>query len=209
MKRQTGIARWKWKLGLLLLFVCLILAFGWIRNNRRQSDLSDLLKFDAAISAHYGEYQFNDRLIDSGDGLILKIGRGQRVMGVISITDDPPLPLQWVKPVCGEYSFAKVSEIIINDSRFTDQDVGLLLTFPELKELVLSGTAITDEALNEIATLDQLLRLDLRDTQVTEKGLRKLVHCRKLRDLDITHTRASSRVKDYLEAQLPDCRIYW
>ncbi|WP_417386753.1 hypothetical protein [Gimesia sp.] len=201
----------KFWLSLLLMTVIFLgaaLCYFVVRGSTRRHYISELLKYDAAIRAQYDEYKYDPPVIDAGGGLVLRIGRGQRAVGQVSV-GEPPRPLNWIVPVVRDSCFTDVTEIIISDSRFSDSDVELLLAFPELRELDISGTAVTDAGLEKIAALDQLVLLYVNDTAVTEKGLRSLASCRELKELKIDYTILNAKVLQFLKAQLPDCDVRW
>jgi hypothetical protein len=186
---------------------------GW-RASARRATIDVILTFDASIGVRYREYEYEPppmSEIRGDDGTIfgtLFFGGGQRVVGYLVI-DEPPRFLAWATPLFGKGIGAHVTEIEIFDERFTDNDVDLLLAFPDLRELDLPGTGITDEGLTKLAaSLDQLVKLDVSATKVTGRSTRLLSNCKQLRELDLRETADSETVAEELQKQLTDCLIF-
>lgn len=198
--------------GCLVLGLLLSTAFVfWRRGVEQQQHVDELLlRFgDAFVLARYDPSEFDEppTVEDLEDGVItLKTvwGGGQHRF---RIDDQQPHYLAWVVPLLGEHCFARVTYIRLNDQKFSDADVDLVLGFPELRDLNISETAITDVGLTKIASLENLINLDVSGTRVSPKSLRHLSRCRRLRELNISDTNADEQSVDYLKKALPDCWI--
>ncbi len=109
------------------------------------------------------------------------------------------------------------------NSSFTENDIDLLLAFPNLevlqafrspitdksleklaklkslRELSFEGHPITDAGLVAIGTLPNLERLSLEQTKVTDDGLRHLVACPKLKWLSVVQTAATDKSMEHFK----------
>jgi len=205
---------------------------GWIawRASAQHTTIEAILEFDATVYAQYGEYEYQPPLkipvreisnvgsadsdekevvvnpLDFENTLTLVIGGGQRVVGYV-VVDEPPEWIGWAIEMFGDDIGARVTGIYINDERFSDSDVDLLLEFPGLRELDLSDTKITDKGLTKLASLENLVNLDVSQTQVSGRSTRLLANCKGLRELDLSGTVDNAAVAEELQKQLSECWI--
>lgn len=193
-----------------LMLVALIVI--WYRGLIQESRVASLLAVaeNASIQAQYDAYQYEPplglRKPAAPGTLSLILGGGQRNIG-FDVRGDPPEYLAWLVPILGGHGFARVTDIRVNDERFSDADVDLLLAFPDLRAIDVSDTAITDVGLARLASLEQLVELNISRTKVSPSALRRLTHCRNLKELDISDTDADEQLAAELQQALPDCWI--
>ena len=108
----------------------------------------------------------------------------------------------WIQSQLGDEYFETVIYVSLSGADIRDDDLQLLLAFPELKALVVNNTPISDVGLSSILQLTNLERLDVRGTRITDAGLRHMDGLAALKTLDINDTPISDKGMEYL-AHLP------
>jgi hypothetical protein len=197
-----------------LLFATLIAV--WSRGKIQEAQVAALLAAmpeDASIYAEYGAYQYYPPPRTLGrdeDGTILFAlvhGSGQRVLG-FCVVDNPPPYLEWLIPIFGEHCFTRITDIRVYSEQFLDQDVDLLLAFPDLRAVDLSNTAITDAGFLRLISRLKLVELDVSGTKVSADAMRRLADCKELKEIGLSDPADEEDVGDELRRALPDCLIY-
>ncbi len=81
---------------------------------------------------------------------------------------------------------------------------------PDLQGINLYDCDINDRDLQELATAPNLLNLELSSNlDVTDEGIRHLASVKSLRILGLWDTQVTAEGVEKLQAELPDCEIYW
>ena len=218
----------------LVLFGSAATLVGVIRGRIQQAKVDALEPFSAFVYAHFGDYEYvpevrviqtspprswTETVLQRNDdgseewvtvenyssGTITFVGGGLRLPG-FCVCDDPPRLIGWLVPLFGEHCFARVTSIEPLES-FTDDDVPLVLAFPDLCELRLGHTELTDIGVRRLLSLEHLVVLDLWDRRLSEETLRLLPNCRQLRHLNLRGTRVRPEMLEYLQRSLPGCEI--
>lgn len=91
----------------------------------------------------------------------------------------------------------RIEEIAFGYARLTDNDLVLLLEFPELRDLGISSadpvTRVTDAGMESISQLQNLDYLCLEKTPITDRGLVHLQALPRLRRLNLSSTKITGR----------------
>jgi hypothetical protein len=172
--------------------------------------------------------------------LVIAVGMGQSVLAA----DEKPLitnPIvekatrKELKKPTGELTkadLAKVTILILNDTKITDAGLKEIAKLQRLELLYLNFTKITDAGLKDIAKLQKLTHLSLSYTKITGAGLKDIAKLQKLTGLwlngnDITDaglmdtaklqklihlnldgTKITDEIAAELGKALPNCKIF-
>ena len=107
-----------------------------------------------------------------------------------------------------EADLGNVIELILADTRITDEGLKEMAKLQRLETLQLSYTRVTDAGIKELAKSQQLGTLFLTDTQITDAGLKDVTKLHKLKMLRIRGTKVTKAGVAEFKKALPNCRIY-
>jgi hypothetical protein len=82
-------------------------------------------------------------------------------------------------------------EVVLSDSRATDDTLACLQRLPPFESLLLENTAVSDDGLGRLQGLGGLQNLRLSGTRVTDAGLGRLAGLKSLQVLSLDHTQVS------------------
>lgn len=97
--------------------------------------------------------------------------------------------------------------LFLRGTAITDAGMAHLATATGLYQLDLSGTKITDAGLVYLARMEHLVGLQLAETAVTDDGLRLLAALTTLRSVNLERTAVTAAGVESLRGQLPTVRI--
>ena len=125
-----------------------------------------------------------------------------------------PIVEKWVrrelnKPT-GELTnadLAKVTSLILGNTKVTDDGLKNLTNLQNLTYLSLEATRITSAGLKDVAKLQNLKSLFLHETQITDEGLKEVAKLQKLVGLFLNDTKITGEARAELKKALPNCRI--
>jgi hypothetical protein len=171
---SRGARRWM-RFQLRTLFVLVTIAAVWLgltmkQLRDRERAVSRILEFGGAVGYNY-QFDPDHNYKQSAA---------------------PPGP-QWLRTLFGPQCNVRVVLVELDlegGSRATDQDLELLLNFPDLRALEWGNSPITDEGLRHIGRLKRLESLALKDcTALTDEGLSQLGSLQQLTNLSLVRCR--------------------
>ncbi len=127
---------------------------------------------------------------------------------VYNVRGERPFWAGWVAAIFDNHPFAEIHDVMINDERFGDADVSILLQIPSLCTLDLSMTRITDEGVAFLAKNSKLAKLDFSSTQISNRSLETLDKLPELRELDVYDTNVTKEALEEFRKRHPDCLVF-
>lgn len=130
-----------------------------------------------------------------------------RVIRFMKPTASTAVP-SWLRRSLGDDCFADVVLVILRDTKVSDDDLGVLKSFPKLESLDLSNTQITSRGMAHLEGLTNLQQLLLWETEIGDTGLKHLEGLAKLwllvlddtevTDAGLKHLSGLTNLEEYL-----------